>query len=147
MKKTKDLDKLFSSCCALLARSSEARLVLAFEFREDWQAISDFIGWAEAANMEVGNFCGMEKGVFYVFFMNVSVFGGLKRYQTNLDQSHSFGVKLDSSFFSHICFSPQSTRSNIKNLEIQMMKSTSTPSVGAHDIMQTHDLHLSPITA
>lgn len=62
---TKDLDKLFSSCCALLARSSEARLVLAFEFREDWQAISDFIGWAEAAKMEVGNFSlhrNMEKG-------------------------------------------------------------------------------------
>ena len=37
--------------------------------------------------------------VSFVFFfqMNVSVFGGLKRYQTNLDQSHSFGVKLDSS--------------------------------------------------
>eukprot|EP00438_Fugacium_kawagutii_P025631 Skav209734 [mRNA] locus=scaffold528:605038:609188:- [translate_table: standard] len=48
-----DLDKLFSSCCALLARSNQARLILAFEFREDWQAISDFIGWAEAANMEV----------------------------------------------------------------------------------------------
>eukprot|EP00435_Cladocopium_sp_Y103_P026616 s2909_g6.t1 len=48
-----DLDKLFSSCYALLARSVEARLILAFEFREDWQAISDFIGWAEAANMEV----------------------------------------------------------------------------------------------
>ena len=54
-----DLDKLFSSCYALLARSAEARLILAFEFREDWQAISDFIGWAEAANMEVPRGGGM----------------------------------------------------------------------------------------
>lgn len=48
-----DLDKLFSSCYALLARSPEARLVLAFEFREDWEGISNFIGWAEEAQMEV----------------------------------------------------------------------------------------------
>ena len=50
---SKDLDKLFSSCYKLLARSPTARLVLAFEFREDWEGISNFIGWAEEAQMEV----------------------------------------------------------------------------------------------
>lgn len=49
----KDLDLLFSSCMALLERSRDARLVLAFEFREDWEAIGSFIAWAEAEGMLV----------------------------------------------------------------------------------------------
>ncbi|CAE7571885.1 Mettl21c [Symbiodinium pilosum] len=48
-----DLDKLFESCRALLSRTKDSRLLLAFEFREDWESIGNFIGWAEEAGMEV----------------------------------------------------------------------------------------------
>ncbi|OLP75861.1 Protein N-lysine methyltransferase METTL21A, partial [Symbiodinium microadriaticum] len=48
-----ELDKLFESCRALLSRSPDSRLLLAFEFREDWESIGNFIAWAEEVGMEV----------------------------------------------------------------------------------------------
>jgi len=48
-----DSQKLYESCSALLSRAPGAQLIIGFEFREDWETIGTFIGWAEAAGFDV----------------------------------------------------------------------------------------------
>lgn len=46
-----DTKKLLASCLALLVRSPTARLLIGFEFREDWETIGNFIHGAEEAGL------------------------------------------------------------------------------------------------
>lgn len=45
-------DKLLASCVALTARHQHARVLIAYEFREEWETIGTFLGWAEEAGFE-----------------------------------------------------------------------------------------------
>merc|ERR1712183_387948 len=47
-----DTDRLLASCVALLARKVDARVLIGFEFREEWEAIGTFIGGAFEAGLE-----------------------------------------------------------------------------------------------
>lgn len=48
-------DRLFRSVMALLSRDKDAKVILAFEFREDWETIGTFVGWMEEAGLAVSH--------------------------------------------------------------------------------------------
>mmetsp|Transcript_30101 Transcript_30101/g.86198 ORF Transcript_30101/g.86198 Transcript_30101/m.86198 type:complete len:258 (+) Transcript_30101:32-805(+) len=47
-----DTDKLFASCLALLSRAPGAVVLLAYEYRDEWESIGNFIHRAEEAGLE-----------------------------------------------------------------------------------------------
>lgn len=48
-----DTDKLLTSLMALLSRKPGSAAWLAYEFREEWETIGTFVGWAEEKGMKV----------------------------------------------------------------------------------------------
>jgi len=57
-----DTQKLHESCVALLARRPEARLLVALEFREEWESIGNFLHWCSEAGLEETHFVIGEDG-------------------------------------------------------------------------------------
>lgn len=47
-----DTDKLLASIVALLRRTADARVHIAYEFREEWETIGNFLHWAEQTGLE-----------------------------------------------------------------------------------------------
>lgn len=47
-----DVEKLVSTCVAMLRRTPEARIFIAYEFREEWESIGMFLHWAGEAGLD-----------------------------------------------------------------------------------------------
>eukprot|EP00933_Yihiella_yeosuensis_P042520 TRINITY_DN37134_c0_g1_i1.p1 TRINITY_DN37134_c0_g1~~TRINITY_DN37134_c0_g1_i1.p1 ORF type:complete len:264 (-),score=47.67 TRINITY_DN37134_c0_g1_i1:41-832(-) len=47
-----DTDKLLESIVALAKKSPETKVIIGYEFREEWETVGTFIGWAEEAGFE-----------------------------------------------------------------------------------------------
>lgn len=47
-----DSEQLFASCCSLVSPAMGAKLIVGYEFRDEWETIGNFIGWAEAVGFD-----------------------------------------------------------------------------------------------
>lgn len=47
-----DSERLFASCSSLVSPAIGAQLIVGYEFREEWETIGNFIGWAEAVGFD-----------------------------------------------------------------------------------------------